>query len=377
MPSDIGQFEQCGGVGIVEQGIAEDAPPKILSTISASALQQKSIPPIRWIVQDLIPAGLTLLASPPKFGKSWQTLDLCLSVSSGLRFLGYQTNRCGTLYCALEDSERRLKTRMNRLLDGRKAPDIFHFATAAETIDNGLFEQLEGFLNEHPETGLVAIDTLQRVRGSTQGREGAYAADYRELAALKQFADKRNVALLLVHHLRKMADDGDPFNRISGTAGVMGAADTAIVLEREKRDDANTTMHVVGRDVESSSIVLRFDKASCRWMNLGDADAFAEQQTLEEYRQSPIVKTIKALLGQSPDGWEGTASQLMEAGRIVTHTSLADSAQALTKKLKALDKLLLEHDAIGHERKRNGSGGGKHRFLFAPLDEPTADNPFL
>lgn len=178
MPSDIKQFEQCGGVGIVEHGIAEDAPPKILSTISASALQQKNIPPIRWIVRDLIPAGLTILASPPKFGKSWQTLDLCLSVASGSRFLGYQTNRCGALYCALEDSERRLKTRMNRLLDGRKAPDIFHFATAAETIDNGLFEQLEGFLNEHPETGLVAIDTLQRVRGIAHGREGAYAADY-------------------------------------------------------------------------------------------------------------------------------------------------------------------------------------------------------
>lgn len=166
-----------------------------------------------------------------------------------------------------------------------------------------------------------------------------------------------------------MADDGDPFNRISGTAGVMGAADTAIVLEREKRDDVNTTMHVVGRDVESSSIVLKFDKASCRWMNLGDADAFEAEKARQEYELSPIVATIKWLLGRYPDGWTGSASELMEAGRLVTHRTLADTTRELTSKLKALDGPLLEHDAIGHERKRNGNGGGKHRFFFAPLDE--------
>lgn len=353
-----------------------------LETITAAALQQKDIPPIKFIVDKLLSVGLNILASPPKYGKSWMVLSLCLSVASGGRFLGYTTNRCGCLYLALEDSQRRLKTRMNKLLAGKPAPAGFHFAIMASPVDSGLFDELEDFLKRHPDTGLIVIDTLQKIRGTAHGKEGAYAADYREVGALKAFADQHNVALLLVHHLRKMKDDGDPFNMISGTNGIMGAADTTMVLTREKRGDSNATFSVVGRDVESSDAVLRFNKETCYWENMGDADWFAEQQARMEYQDSPIVRTIKKLLGQSPDGWTGTAQQLLEAGRFITRTSLADSTQALTNKLKGLEKMLLENDNIAHERKKNGSGGGKHKFYYADttqfeeLDQAEID-PFL
>lgn len=356
--------------------------PPTLSTISAADLQQKAIPPIRWIVENLIPAGLNILASPPKYGKSWAVLDLGLSVTAGGRFLGYQTNPCEVLYLALEDSERRLKSRMVKLLAGKIAPAAFHFATAAHDMDNGLFDELEGFLKAHPKTGLVIIDTLQRVRGAVHGKEGAYAADYREVGGLKTFADGHNVAILLVHHLRKMKDDGDPFNMISGTNGIMGAADTTMVLTKEKRDAANATLSVVGRDVESSDTVLRFNKETCRWENLGNADWFAEQQVRQEYQESPIVKTIKKLLKQSPEGWSGTAQQLMDAGRFIARTSLADSTRALSNKLKGLDRLLMEYDGIVYERKGNGSGGGKHNFYYVDAQQfeelpQTEIDPFL
>ena len=249
-----------------------------LETITAADLQQKDLPSIKFIVDRLLSVGLNILASPPKYGKSWMVLALCLAVASGGRFLGYTTNQCGCLYLALEDSQRRLKTRMNKLLAGKAAPGGFHFATMASPIDNGLFDELEDFLKKHPDTGLIVVDTLQRVRGASHGKEGAYAADYREVGALKAFADQHNVALLLVHHLRKMKDDGDPFNMISGTNGIMGAADTTMVLTKEKRGDSNATFSVVGRDVESSDTVLRFNKDTCYWENLGDADWFAEQQ---------------------------------------------------------------------------------------------------
>lgn len=333
-----------------------------LETITAADLQQKDLPPIKFIVDKLLPVGLNILASPPKYGKSWMVLALCLAVASGGRFLGYMTNQCGCLYLALEDSQRRLKTRMNKLLAGKPAPAGFHFATMAIPIDNGLFDELEDFLKKCPDTGLIVVDTLQRVRGASHGKEGAYAADYREVGALKAFADQHNVALLLVHHLRKMKDDGDPFNMISGTNGIMGAADTTMVLTKEKRGDSNATFSVVGRDVESSDTVLRFNKDTCYWENLGDADWFAEQQARQEYQESPIVQTIKKLLEQSPEGWSGTAQQLMDAGRFIVRRPLADSTQGLSKKLQSLDRLLFENDGIVHERKKNGSGGGKHKF---------------
>lgn len=367
MQSDFEQYADEIRRGLTADARPPAEAPPMLSTISAAALQGKDIPPIRWIVENLIPTGLNILASPPKYGKSWAVLDLGLAVTAGGRFLGYQTNPCEVLYLALEDSERRLKSRMIKLLAGKNAPAGFHFATAAHDMDNGLFDELEGFLKAHPKTGLIIIDTLQRVRGAVHGKEGAYAADYREIGGLKAFADKHGIAVLLVHHLRKMADDSDPFNRISGTNGLMGAADTALVLTKEKRGNENATLSIVGRDVESSDTVLRFNKDTCRWENLGDADWFAEQQARVEYQESGLVRTIKKLLEQEGE-WTGTAQQLLDAGRFIARTSLADSARALTNKLKGLDNLLLEYDGIAHERKGNGSGGGKHRFYY--VDAP-------
>ena len=364
MQSDFEQYADE-----IRRGLTADAQPPAevpptLSTISAAALQGKDIPPIRWIVENLIPAGLNILASPPKYGKSWAVLDLGLAVTAGGRFLGYQTNPCEVLYLALEDSERRLKSRMMKLLAGKNAPAGFHFATAAHDMDNGLFDELEGFLKAHPKTGLVIIDTLQRVRGTVHGKEGAYAADYREVGGLKAFADRHGIAVLLVHHLRKMADDSDPFNRISGTSGLMGAADTALVLTKEKRGDENATLSIVGRDVESSDTVLRFNKDTCRWENLGDADWIAQQQARAEYQESGLVRTVKKLLEQGGE-WTGTAQQLLEAGRFIARTHLADSPRALTGKVKSMANLLLDYDNIVYEHKRNGSGGGKHHFYYA------------
>lgn len=120
--------------------------PPMLPTVSATDLQKKEIPPIRWVVQDLVAAGLTVLASPPKFGKSWMAMCLCLSVAMGGRFLGYRCYKCGVLYMALEDGERRLKSRMEKILVTLPAPSGFDFATTAPTLSTGLLDVLEGYV---------------------------------------------------------------------------------------------------------------------------------------------------------------------------------------------------------------------------------------
>lgn len=142
-----------------------------LNTISAVALQDKDLPPIRFIVKDLFPQGLALLASPPKYGKSWLVLDLCLSVAAGKPFLKHQTVKSGCLYLALEDSEHRLQDRMNKVLNGEKAPEQFDYATLALDIGHGLMEQLEEYIETHPNAGLIVIDTPAKGTDSHQ-REG-------------------------------------------------------------------------------------------------------------------------------------------------------------------------------------------------------------
>lgn len=345
-------------------------PPPTLSTISAVELQHKDIPPVKWLVQDLIPAGLTILASPPKYGKSWMSLDLCLSLSTGADFLGYRCNRAGTLYLALEDSERRLKTRMNKLLCGRQAPPGFDFATTAPTLSTGLLDALEGYILEHRETGLIILDTLAKVRDMGGGRD-VYGKDYADVGALKKFADAHNIALLIIHHLRKMADNDDVFNRIGASSGITGASDTMMTLTKKKRTDENAELSVTGRDVQENDLILRFDKDTCRWVNEGDVDTVKQRQAAEQYAENPIVKTIHHLLGKY-GSWSGSSTELLKIGEEVTGVELADSGQALTSKLKELADTMREYEAIGYTRVKNGSGGGRHKFFFSEL--PTTQN---
>jgi len=333
-----------------------------LSTVTAADLQKKDIPPVRWIVQDLIPAGLTILASPPKFGKSWMAMSLCLSVAMGGNFLGYQCNKCGCLYCALEDGKRRLKSRMGKIIGSTPAPPGFSFTTTTPTLGNGLVDALEGYIRQNPTTGLIVVDTFQKVRD--MGGKDVYGRDYADVGTLKKFADAHNIAVVLIHHLRKMGDDSDPFARISGSNGISGAADSMMVLAKEKQSEDTATLSITGRDVEMQELVLRFSKSSCLWENLGDADAFAEQQACQAYTGSPIACTIRKLLEQSPEGWTGTAQQLLDAGTYITRTRLAPTARDLSAKLKQMSNLFFEYDNIIYERKGNGTGGGKHTFHY-------------
>lgn len=352
--------------------------PKLLVT-SAAELMAKDVPPIEFMVDGLLPQGLSLLAAPPKYGKSWMALALCLAVSSGDNFLGRKTHQADTYYMALEDSERRMKSRLETLLAGNEPPAGCHISYDAPNMDNDLFTQLEGVLKIHPEIKLIIIDTLQKVRGMANWREGAYAFDYRELGALKKFADQHSIAILLIHHLRKMVDITDPFQRISGSNGVLGSVDTAMVLSKATRNDDNTTLSFVGRDIDSDDIVLHFERDTCRWTVVGTAEDIAAEKNRRSYETNPIVRTIKALLAQNPAGWQGTMSDLLAAGLEVTGSPLASGPRDLAARLQALDDRL-ETDGIVHTRVPHGTGGGKHQFqriltaediLSAPLPPDT------
>ena len=258
---------------------------------------------------------------------------------------------------------------MQKVLKGAPAPAGFDYAVKCLDLSHGLLEQLAGYLRDKPETRMIIIDTLQKVRGQSGGKENAYTADYREMGLLKTFADQHGICVLLVHHLRKMADDGDPFNRISGTAAIFGAADVAMVLSREKRQDTQTTFSYEGRDIESGSTVLEFDKECFRWKILGDADWLVEERALQAYRNNPIVQTVKKLLEQHPEGWSGTSSELLDAGKVLITNYIAATPRELTNKLVALDKSFFDYDGIIHTKGKNGSGGGKHRFYYASTDK--------
>lgn len=329
---------------------------------SAAVLRVRQLPRLRYVAEGLLPQGLVLLASPPKYGKSWLALDLCLSVASGKPFLGRPCQRGECLYLALEDGEQRLQSRMSRLLGDQPAPAGLFYQTKAVSLDNGLLTNLDFFAVKYPRARLIVIDTLQKIRGEERTASSVYAADYAVMGQLKEFADRHGICLLLVHHLRKMSDETDPFNRIAGSNGIFGAADAALVLTRAKREDPRTILDLAGRDVEEQRLVLRFDKASCRWHSLGAPDEAEEAVLAADYDNDPLVKTILQQLEAGGGKWQTNAKGFLDACKAACGSCPVDTGQTLARRLDRLAPLLHAKDGVLYQARLRGTAGRNYSF---------------
>ena len=256
---------------------------------TAAELRRKSFPPISYVVPDLIPEGLSIIAGRPKIGKSWLALDLCIAVAGGRVCLGERKPVPGdVLYAALEDNPRRLQRRIDKLLSpfGEQWPERLTLATSWRRLDKGGVEDIAQWADSVAEPRLCILDTLAGVR-PIRTREG-YTEDYESVAALHRMAkDRSGLGILALHHTRKMEAE-DPIDTISGTLGLPGCVDTALVVARTSK---GTTLYVRGRDIEESEHAIIFDKHSCRWSILGNAS---------DVQRSQERGRILEVLGESP-----------------------------------------------------------------------------
>lgn len=239
-------------------------PPRVIPrTYTLAELMATKFPEPRWAVPDLIPEGLSILAGAPKAGKSWLALHLCLAVASGGYALGsIPVARGDTLYLALEDNPRRLQSRVLKLTGDDPIPDGVSIRHEAASAGSDLNAELEAWREsvEHPR--LLVLDVLARVRPVGESRN-AYQADYDLLAGLQSYAVQQGLAVVVVHHTNK-AEWSDGQDAISGTRGISGAADTTLVLRRE-RLTGEATLDVTGRDVEETQHALVFDGETGTW----------------------------------------------------------------------------------------------------------------
>lgn len=324
-------------------------------TIDGETLMSKPLAPIRFVVHSLIPQGLHILAGAPKVGKSWLALWLCLQVAKGEDVWSFKTEKGTSLYLCLEDSESRIQSRLFDITDD--APANIHFTVTSNTIGGGLEGQIEAFSAEHPDTNLIVIDTLQKVR--RMSNDNAYANDYRDLGILKSVADKLGIAIVLIHHTRKQRDD-DPMNMVSGTTGITGAADGSFVLEKNKRSSDCATLYCSGRDIEYRELKIEFDKTTHLWRLMSDS-----------------VENPAQLLGQSlsllPDlirslgSFTGTPTELFE--RLKPHGLQTSTANVLSKEL-VQNQRELEELGIAYSSHRSN---GRRIITLSAMSDDSAD----
>ena len=224
------------------------------------------------------------------------------------------------LYLDLESRQYRIQDRMSRLIPG-KGPDRLYISHESARVDNGLMQQIEGWIQTVEQPSLVIIDTLGRVKGGSRRSENAYESDTRILGELQKFGMEHKVGIVCVHHLRKAGsggDTGDYFERVTGSMGITGACDAVILLDG-KRDEATSTLRITGRDFEPTELVVRMERGAWR-LESANSETWEAQQA---FNKSPVVRGVIQIL-QTQERWEGSAGQLADAISEATREPLAD-----------------------------------------------------
>ena len=322
--------------------------PHYLHTISMTELYQtafRSRPPI---IDGLLYAGAYILAGAPKIGKSFLVAQIAYHVSTGRKLWDFDVHQGTVLYLALEDDYQRIQSRMFMMYGVNDTPNL-HFATAAGKIGNGLDEQLENFMREHPNTKLIIIDTMQKIR-ELGGEAYSYASDYEIIGRLKQFADKYCICVLTVHHTRKQPA-GDSFEMISGTTGLLGCADGSLLMQKKKRTALEATIDVVGRDQQDQILYLKKDPETQIW-NL-------ERMENELHKEPPdaVLETVAKLVKESWCGSPTELAMLLQVGM---------QPNTLTKHLNVNAGRLFEEYGVQYENIRTHAG---RKITLTPVPE--------
>jgi hypothetical protein len=269
-------------------GVALVSPPRPAKprTMSAPELMALRLPPLRFVVNELLPPGYAVFAGRPKLGKSWLAYQLGLAVACGEPLFGQDTWQGEVLYLALEDGQRRAQARMQRLLDGRPPPPAMQIALDWPMLDQGGMEAIEDWAADRPgRARLCIIDTLQKVRPrSSAGRSvNAYEQDYELHGALHRLGQKLGIALISITHMRKGGGNGDWLEAVSGSTGITGAADTVLALGRD-RGAADACLSITGRDVREEELALQSDNGV--WSCLGAAEQVRMHDTTQRIMEA-------------------------------------------------------------------------------------------
>lgn len=315
--------------------------PNYLPTVSLNELYDNVYQSRLSIIDGLLYTGAYILAGAPKIGKSFLVAQIAYHVSTGKKLWDYDVKQGSVLYLALEDDYRRLQERMSRMFGIDATGDLF-FSITANQIGKGLNDQLEGFIYEKKNTKLIIIDTLQKVR-EIESDTYSYAGDYEIISKLKEIADKHCICILIVHHTRKQPSV-DSFEMISGTTGLLGCADGAFLMQKEKRTDRTATLEIVGRDQPDQRLYLSKDQEHLIW-NL-------EHKELELWKEPPdkMLEKIAGLLTQENPVWQGSATELVE----ILDEDIKPNF--LSKKLNVKAGRLLDEFNIRYENNRTKTG---------------------
>lgn len=284
---------------------------------------RKKYTPRPFVVEGILPVGVTLLHGLPKTNKSWFAKGVCYAVAGGGKALGQlQAQQGEALYLNLEMDEELLNERLRVMFPEREPPLGVKFFYDWPTIEGGaLFSRLENYLTARPYTRLVIIDTLVRVLPLDDGRDG-YRADARLIEPFTRFNANRGLAILLLHHSRKMSGGNDPIIGASGSTGITGSVDSVLELIKDRERPGRGLLRRDGRRIrDTSEIVLKWDPQLGSWaVNTRASEITPERRTVLDLldEHGPMMPAKMAALLERPGASvRRLLKEMLHAGQLV------------------------------------------------------------
>ena len=352
---------------------AEKKPRKMRKLKTAEALMLKDIPePKVYVgVGDELPIlveGTCILSAKPKLGKSWLALALCLAVANGEDFLGYKTKKCSSLYLDLETSEALQQKRLRKALAGRPVPKNFYLETETDSLNDGFVEQIESYMEQDPDIGVVVIDVFQIIRTPSKSMKEAY----RDITPLNELALKYHIAIILVCHDRKAVDPDDPFSNILGSTGLQGAATQMMVMFRKRKDDP-IHVSVKGKTIDGLP-ELNVKLENAQWEIVAGVNTAEQEKAemLKQYFESDIRKAVLAM-ARMYAVWKGRCNSLINEA-VQYGIPITDSPKAVGGFLHRHQGRFMAEDKIKINIINNGTGGKSYeicKFTVDTVDENT------
>jgi replicative DNA helicase/predicted transcriptional regulator len=270
---------------------------KSFEFITADKLQALELPPLKKIIDDVLTEGYAILAGPPKSGKSFLALNMALAVAqNGIFASKFKANKADVYYFALEDSYRRLQSRIRNIQQDQSFPNNLHIAIKKSFEFNEFIKRLDIELANNSQVKFVIIDTLfKATSGTSKKSSNIYENEYDIGSTLQDIALKHNACILVLHHTRKMSDPENVFNEISGSTGTTAAADVVLMLRRRAE---HTNLHVSGRDVELNEFAMEFDTTTGLWNCKGKSEiveSSKQQRDILELLQTSGSFTAKQI----------------------------------------------------------------------------------
>lgn len=261
---------------------------RAISIINGNDLKAMKLPEVKWIIRDLLPQGLCILAGAPKVGKSWLAQQLGLSVAvGGMACDTFQCNTGQVLHLALEDTSARIQSRMLLLLRGEaERTDLIRYqsTTRWDTLPEAI-TRMENWIVQQDSPRMIIIDTFQKIRAiGRKSDDSIYAKDYLDVGQLHYLAARYGIAVLLVHHKRKALAE-DPMGGVSGSTGVTGAADSIWLFDRPDRMEMVGQLQISGRDVSDRQYYFKWSERQeiFGWHFAGDGEKYEQSEAEEKF----------------------------------------------------------------------------------------------